>query len=685
MKGFTLSAGIGKISAIEKFLDIDGLSRNPLILNRQSCRAIYSWGSKPYSRRSQRLADTTGIAHIRLEDGFVCSFGRGARWRKYSLVIDPVGIYYDASRPSQLENILNGADPLSVHLTDPAYVERSRRLMAELGQRDISKYNHISVMPPALEGVSDYVLVIDQTLGDQSLRLGGMDASRFESMLRQALRDYPSDRVFVKVHPLVLSGQKQGYLSELARTLGVTLISGDIPATQLHHCARVYVGTSLYGLEALMRGVPVTCFGQPFYCGWGVTTDYQPVARRNVKRSLEEIFIAAYLLYPRYVDPVSQQVCELETIVSHIAEQTLQRLRVGQSFTCVGITSWKRKYINQYLMHNDFSHQHLSVKRWLAERGKSSGKPALVWGRKPVENVLESTLVDQNTARMEDGFIRSIGLGSNFTAPRSLVIDDLGIYFDASRPSRMERLLGEYNCSPADLDRAQSLIDVLLEKRISKYTGALEDDFDGSFYTGKQVILVIGQVDGDASLRFGGDRIKTNSALLSAVRKLNPDRTIVYKPHPDVVSGNRTDGIENYCAISDVCDHIETKLPIDRAIRLCEEIHTITSLAGMEALLYGKKVVTYGKPFYAGWGLTEDLCSFERRHRVRSLQELVFISYIRYPSYLDIDSGEFTSVENTISALEAERADCTDSMTATGLRKYVNIARNIKKGLTYAA
>ena len=169
---------------------------------------------------------------------------------------------------------------------------------------------------------------------------------------------------------------------------------------------------------------------------------------------------------------------------------------------------------------------------------------------------------------------------------------------------------------------------------------------------------------------------------MQQVRKNNPDATIVYKPHPDVVSGNRNDGIDSYNEIADLCDHVETNLSIDVTLNLCDQVHTMTSLAGLEALLCGKHVVTYGMPFYAGWGLTDDLCQFERRGRKRSLAELVYICYIVYPGYLDIESGEFTSVEKTIKALVEERSRSSISMTATGLKKYVNIVRNIRKGLT---
>ncbi|WP_434965593.1 capsular polysaccharide export protein, LipB/KpsS family, partial [Escherichia coli] len=54
---------------------------------------------------------------------------------------------------------------------------------------------------------------------------------------------------------------------------------------------------------------------------------------------------------------------------------------------------------------------------------------------------------------------------------------------------------------------------------------------------GKTVILVAGQVADDASIRYGTGVLGTAEALLEAVRKRNPDGFIVYKPHPDVLSG----------------------------------------------------------------------------------------------------------------------------------------------------
>ena len=446
--GYTLSAGIGRIHRIETFLGLSALTRNPLQLFGDNCAGVYSWGSKPYSAKALKLAARFTLPHIRLEDGFVCSFGKQADRRKYSVVIDDVGIYYDANTASRLENLLNGVDPESWKLEDPGMVGTAGELMMRLVDAGINKYNHLPEHTVDLGVLEDYALVVDQTVGDQSVRLGGMNAQAFDDMLADVLSRYSKDKVVVKVHPQVIAGNKRGYLVDKAQQLGLRIVSGDISAAQLERCDSVHVGTSLYGMELLMMGATVVCHGQPFYCGWGLTEDRQPVSRRTQNRSLGELFIAAYLVYPTYVEPVNNRVCDLATIIDHIEVQNEQRRRVGGRLVCAGITPWKRRYIDRYLFSADYGHKHLSVAKFLRwDSGQTEPSRVLVWGRKPEASSLEQALLRHSVTRMEDGFVRSVGLGSNFTAPRSLVIDSEGIYFDATGPSRLESLLENYHLS----------------------------------------------------------------------------------------------------------------------------------------------------------------------------------------------------------------------------------------------
>lgn len=86
-----------------------------------------------------------------------------------------------------------------------------------------------------------------------------------------------------------------------------------------------------------------------------------------------------------------------------------------------------------------------------------------------------------------------------------------------------------------------------------------------------------------------------------------------------------------------------------------DEVHVITSLAGFEALLRGRKVTCYGNPFYAGWGLTQDMAPLVRRTRRLSLDELVAGALILYPTYVSRTTGRFTTPERALEELLAWR------------------------------
>ncbi|MEM8579515.1 MAG: capsular polysaccharide biosynthesis protein, partial [Pseudomonadota bacterium] len=82
----------------------------------------------------------------------------------------------------------------------------------------------------------------------------------------------------------------------------------------------VWTMTSLTGFEALLRGVPVTVTGAPFYAGWGLTRDLGDVPpRRRARVTLEGLVHAALIDYPRYRDPVSGLPCTVEVVAERLA------------------------------------------------------------------------------------------------------------------------------------------------------------------------------------------------------------------------------------------------------------------------------------------------------------------------------------------------------------------------------
>lgn len=270
-----------------------------------------------------------------------------------------------------------------------------------------------------------------------------------------------------------------------------------------------------------------------------------------------------------------------------------------------------------------------------------------VWGLRPIPGDLPEGV---RLLRLEDGFLRSVGLGADLIRPLSWVIDTRGIYYDATRPSDLEHHLQNFAPNATLVARAARLREQLVAHGLTKYNiGA------GGWArppSAQRVILVPGQVESDASLAFGAPRLQRNLDLLRAVRKANPDATVVYKPHPDVVAGLRKAGAGEGDA-SRWCDEVLTDLPMGKLLPLVDEVHTLTSLTGFEALLRGKRVVCYGQPFYAGWGLTTDIVPPVRRSRRLSLDELVAGVLILYPAYVSRRTGHATTPEAALEELLA--------------------------------
>jgi capsular polysaccharide export protein len=277
------------------------------------------------------------------------------------------------------------------------------------------------------------------------------------------------------------------------------------------------------------------------------------------------------------------------------------------------------------------------------------GATLLLWGSAPAPHGVPE---DARIVRVEDGFLRSVGLGADLTRPLSWVLDDEGIYYDARTPSALERLFQECSFGQEELGRAAALRRRVVESGVTKYN--LVQRAWTRPAGDRHVVLVPGQVETDASIAYGTVDIGTNVALLQAVRAARPRSWVVYKPHPDVVAGLRSTGVGEESALT-FCDEVLPEASMHDLLQQVDEVHVLTSLAGFEALLRGKPVSCWGHPFYAGWGLTQDSHPHPRRTRRLTLDQLVAGALLRYPVYVGTE-GRRCTPEDALDALLAWRA-----------------------------
>lgn len=298
-----------------------------------------------------------------------------------------------------------------------------------------------------------------------------------------------------------------------------------------------------------------------------------------------------------------------------------------------GMAFWKRKEVASFLWDGQRSPPFIKAAAGL-RRAQAHGGALAIWpSRVPAETKAQAAALSVPIAQVEDGFLRSRGLGAALVPPSSIVVDRSGIYYDATRPSDLETLLATHSFPPALLARAAALRQRVCESGVSKYGASSTEDI--SLPAGRRTILAIGQVEDDLSVRLGGGGIGGNLDFLARVREAEPDAWIIYRPHPDVRAGHRKGHVSEAAARRFV-DQIDEGTSLMGLVCSVGAVHVLSSLTGFEALMRGREVVVHGMPFFAGWGLTRDLApALDRRGRSLTIDQLVAATLILYPRYLD--------------------------------------------------
>ncbi|WP_174290848.1 capsular polysaccharide export protein, LipB/KpsS family [Sphingomonas bacterium] len=348
--------------------------------------------------------------------------------------------------------------------------------------------------------------------------------------------------------------------------------------------------------------------------------------------------LVARALGDRYRDPFTGGIIGVEAAIALLAHwRALIDANRGIS-AATGMAFWKRSEVARLLWDGRPSKLPFLKPDAAIARARREGGAVAAWPARVPADFAERAMAAGVPVRwVEDGFLRSAGLGSDLLPPLSLIVDDLWPYFDPARPSRLETLLQTTEFGTDLLARAATLRRTIVERRIGKYrVGGVAESLD--LPADARLVVVIGQVEDDLSVLRGGGGL-TNLSVIERARAEEPNAFIVYRPHPDVEAGHRKGAIPDPVALA-LVDRIDRGGSLDALLARAAALHTLTSLTGFEALMRGVRVVVHGGPFYAGWGLTEDRgAPFPRRTRQLTLDQLVAVALILYPRYLDARTG----------------------------------------------
>ncbi len=442
------------------------------------------------------------------------------------------------------------------------------------------------------------------------------DTAATARMLDRAVQEHGAGRTVVV---LPRPGSDRALLAR-CKQLGVEVLGGVLdPWPLIEEAARIHAtGDSEAGMLARLLGAPLQV-----HTPGPLTRAASPL----------HLVAAAVILGARYADPFTGHPAPCEAFIDHVAAWRRRSGTNAEVACCVGISFWKRRRVTQMLGAHRAPAFRRTAARAVAEAQRRGGSVAVWASRAPAGLAAQAAAAGVPLIRMEDGFVRSVGLGADFLPPLSIVLDRIGLYYDSTGPSELESLLAESRFDPALTARAAALRARMVQGGVTKYNlsgavAALQAP------AGRFVVLVPGQVADDRSVLLGGGGAQAGLALLRSVRQAAPDAYIVYKPHPDVEAGHRAGAVPDSEALG-FCDQVVRGVSMAALLDQVDAVHTLTSLTGFEALLRGKPVTTYGQPFYAGWGLTTDRNPPARRSRRLTIDALVAGTLILYPGYID--------------------------------------------------
>lgn len=262
----------------------------------------------------------------------------------------------------------------------------------------------------------------------------------------------------------------------------------------------------------------------------------------------------------------------------------------------------------------------------------------LSWGgRLPAKTAMRIARLRQLPHwHLEDGFLRSVGLGKDGSIPISIIVDDKALPVDAARASRLELLIRDAAGGRAH-DVGAPIREALVAHRLSKYNNLphTEPRFDHST---RRRLLLVDQVFGDVSVEKALGTASAFDRMLDDA--IGSGAQVIVRTHPDVIAGHRKGYMTERASKLPGVTLMADKVSAAAILAVVDEVWTVSSQMGFDALLRGLPVRCYATPFYGGWGLTEDRVedraqvAHARRATARpTVDQLTFAAFSLYPVY----------------------------------------------------
>lgn len=334
-----------------------------------------------------------------------------------------------------------------------------------------------------------------------------------------------------------------------------------------------------------------------------------------------------------------KKYCDILDLIKNIKEDWDQNeVDLPQSSDSYGLTlpfypKGMSKYVPEILGFNNFD-------LISEDSAKKAGNLIFTWGVTEgdyhIKSINLSLINGKQIYRLEYGFVSSFDIALKESLQHSLIISPGSMYYDAVNESAMERMLNsdDFFLSDDDLREVRATINRLVGSKITKYNHAPLVSDKLIFNENRKRILLVDQRFGDNSIAMGLASEKDFKKMLDEALCLQ-DVDVLIKIHPDALSGGKKSCLSTFFPeiIPDNFHIIDYEVNPYTLFEVVDEVWCCVSQMGLEALLAGKKVHTFGVSFYSGYGLTVDHKKPLRARKNRTIEELFYVYYIHFSKY----------------------------------------------------
>ncbi|WP_420604666.1 hypothetical protein [Methylobacterium sp.] len=265
---------------------------------------------------------------------------------------------------------------------------------------------------------------------------------------------------------------------------------------------------------------------------------------------------------------------------------------------------------------------------------------------------------------IEKGFIGFYGYDDISAPPLSVFVDDMGPLNGHQNINRLHSILNsDYELTSSETDLVKQFIKVIVSNKFSSDLGAIQLDLN-HLRTRDRGILLVYKGESTDTEESRSTRFEHFLEMVYNACRNEKDADILISFSPGVTDDASTDtvysSIKWLLRLQDNIKIVPHRTNSYSMFEVADEVWTLSSIIGFEALLADKVVRCFSPTFYSGRSLTIDEPVLPHHPTERTVYEIFYAAYVMQSRYFNPSTGKKCSLPDFLDYLVDLREGTTE-------------------------